>query len=74
MQRSYAGMNPILQTIVKRLMTGLLTLLIVTGIVFAAVEMLPGDIATETLGQSATHETLAALRAQMHLNDPAIVR
>ena len=74
MQEGYAGMNPILATIMKRLMTGLLTLLIVTGIIFAAVELLPGDIATETLGQSATPETLAALRAELHLDDPAIVR
>src|SRR5690554_2175096 len=53
---------------------GLLTLLIVTVIIFSAVELLPGDIATETLGQSATPETLAAFRAKLNLDQPIYVR
>jgi peptide/nickel transport system permease protein len=35
---------------------------------------LPGDLARELLGQSATEETLAALREQLGLNDPAPLR
>jgi peptide/nickel transport system permease protein len=35
---------------------------------------LPGDLASQLLGQSATPETLAALREQLGLNDPAPVR
>ncbi len=67
-------LRPILATILGRLGLGALTLLIVTVIVFGAVELLPGDVATEVLGQSATPETLAALRAELNLDDPAIVR
>jgi len=67
-------MNKIAATILRRLLIGLLTLLVVTVIIFGAVELLPGDIATETLGQSATPETLAALRETLQLNDPAPVR
>jgi len=47
-------MSSILSLLVERLLIGLLTLLIVTVIIFSAVEMLPGDIATERLGQGAT--------------------
>ncbi len=46
-------MNPIHSIVLKRLMIGLLTLWIVTVIIFAAVKMLPGDIATEKPGQAA---------------------
>ncbi|MCB1363611.1 MAG: ABC transporter permease [Rhodobacteraceae bacterium] len=67
-------MSPILHIVLSRLLMGVTTLLIVTVIIFSAVEMLPGDIATETLGQSATPETLAAFRAKLNLDQPAYVR
>jgi len=38
------------------------------------VELLPGDIAQAVLGQGATEENLAALREEMGLNKPAVVR
>ena len=43
-------------------------------VIFGATELLPGDLANELLGQSATPETLAALREQLGLNDQAPVR
>ncbi|KEO60751.1 hypothetical protein DT23_12360 [Thioclava indica] len=55
-------------------MIGLLTLWIVTVIIFAAVELLPGDIATEKLGQAATPESLAAFREKFDLNRPMVER
>ncbi len=67
-------MKPILTIILSRLLMGLFTLLIVTVVIFSAVELLPGDIATETLGQSATPETLAAFRAKLNLDQPVYVR
>ncbi len=67
-------MNPILRIILKRLMIGVLTLWVVTVIIFAAVEMLPGDIATEKLGQAATEESLAAFREKYDLNRPVVTR
>ncbi|WP_374652111.1 ABC transporter permease [Rhizorhabdus sp.] len=69
-----SSLRPVLATILARLGLGVLTLLIVTAIVFGAVELLPGDVATEVLGQSATPETLAVLRAELDLDDPAIIR
>ncbi|EAQ01563.1 hypothetical protein OB2597_03963 [Pseudooceanicola batsensis HTCC2597] len=49
-------------------------MLIISIIIFFMVELLPGDIAQAVLGQGATEENLAALREQMGLNDPAILR
>ncbi|MBB5723588.1 peptide/nickel transport system permease protein [Loktanella ponticola] len=63
-------MNPILSIILKRLLIGFVTLWIVTIIIFAAIELLPGDIATEMLGQAATEESLAAFREKFDLNRP----
>lgn len=67
-------MAPILTVLLRRLALGALTLLIVSAMIFLAVELLPGDIATETLGQSATPESLAALREKLGLNQPAALR
>ncbi|MBU2936389.1 MULTISPECIES: ABC transporter permease [Pacificibacter] len=67
-------MNSIQSIILKRLFSGLLTLWIVTVIIFAAIELLPGDIATEKLGQAATPESLAAFREKFDLNRPVVER
>ena len=58
----------------QRLLLGVLTLFIISVVIFGATELLPGDLARELLGQSATEETLAALREQLGLNEPAPVR
>lgn len=67
-------MNDIWRMIGQRLLLGVLTLFIISVVIFGATELLPGDLARELLGQSATEETLAALREQLGLNDPAPVR
>jgi peptide/nickel transport system permease protein len=64
----------ILRLIVQRLLLSALTLLLVSIIIFAAVEILPGDVASRVLGRDATPETIALFRARMHLDDPAIQR
>jgi len=64
----------IMSLIIKRLGLGLLTLLVISMIVFFMVQLLPGDIAQAVLGQGATPENLAALREQMGLNQPAPIR
>lgn len=56
--------------LIKRLLLIVYTLFIVSLIVFAMTQVLPGDAAVMMLGQNATDAALAALRAQMHLNDP----
>ena len=67
-------MNDILQIVIKRLGLGLITLLVVSIIIFGAVEMLPGDLAQAVLGQAATPESVAALREQLGLDRAAPVR
>jgi peptide/nickel transport system permease protein len=68
-------MDPrVITLVIGRLSQALITLLIVSFVVFAATEMLPGDVAQILLGQAATDEAVAGLRAAMHLNDPALVR
>lgn len=67
-------MTGIWRMIGQRLLLGVLTLFIISVVIFGATELLPGDLARELLGQSATEETLAALREQLGLNDPAPVR
>ena len=67
-------MNGIWTMIGQRLLLGVLTLFIISVVIFGATELLPGDLARELLGQSATEETLAALREQLGLNEPAPVR
>ncbi len=60
--------------VVRRLLLALVTLFIISLIVFLGVEALPGDSATGYLGQFATPESLAALRDEFGLNDPIHVR
>jgi len=58
----------------ERLGLGLLTLFVVSLIIFLGVELLPSDIAQEILGQAATPETVAALRTRLGLDEPPLVR
>jgi len=60
--------------IVGRVFIALVTLLLVSVVVFAMVEVLPGDAATHYLGRYATEDTLAALRQQMNLHLPPVQR
>jgi peptide/nickel transport system permease protein len=60
--------------VLQRFGIGLMTLLVVSVLVFAGTEILPGDVAEIVLGQSATPENLAKLRAELGLDKPAVVR
>jgi peptide/nickel transport system permease protein len=64
----------LLQLIARRLLLGLVTLLLVSVVVFIATQYLPGDAAQAVLGRSATPERLEALRRQLNLDDPALVQ
>jgi peptide/nickel transport system permease protein len=63
-----------LKFILIRIALGLLSLLAVSVLIFAATEILPGDVASAVLGQGATPETLAAYRLELGLDRPAYVR
>jgi peptide/nickel transport system permease protein len=58
----------------QRVALGLLTLLLVSGLIFVGTEILPGDVATAVLGQSATPDAVEAIRRSLGLHDSAIVR
>ncbi len=64
----------ITRLITERFFMALLTLLLVSFLIFSILEILPGDVATRILGRDATPEALAVLRARMHLGDPALLR
>ncbi|HEU0169387.1 MAG TPA: ABC transporter permease, partial [Chloroflexota bacterium] len=58
--------------ILKRVVLGLLTLFLVSVVVFAATQALPGNAAIAILGRNATPGRLAALTRQLHLNESAV--
>ncbi|SEJ06778.1 ABC transporter permease [Paraburkholderia diazotrophica] len=60
--------------IAARLGFAMVTLLLVSAIVFAIAGLLPGDAAQQALGQAATPEQVAALRHQFGLDQPALQR
>lgn len=57
--------------LIRRLVTLLLTLIAASLIVFAVLELLPGDPAAVMLGTGAEPETLRAVRAELGLDRPA---
>ena len=63
-----------MKQIVKKIITTLLTLVIVSFLLFLAFDLIPGDPARAKLGTDATPEQLAALRAQMGLDRPLMER
>jgi peptide/nickel transport system permease protein len=67
-------MNAAVGLIAKRLAAAVLTLLLVSVVVFSIAAVLPGDAAQEMLGQNATPAAVAALRAQLGLDQPAYLR
>jgi peptide/nickel transport system permease protein len=60
--------------LLRRLGTMVFVLFLVTVIVFALVNILPGDPALLILGEEATPEALETLRGEMGLNDPIYVQ
>lgn len=64
----------VLPLILYRVGSALLTLFLVSAVVFTISGLLPGDAAQEILGQSATPEQIEALRHEMGLDRPAITR
>lgn len=60
--------------IFRRTVGFILTLFAVSVVVFAVMNVLPGDPALTILGMDATEDALAALRAQLGLNEPLLIR
>jgi peptide/nickel transport system permease protein len=64
----------VLRLLAMRVLMGLATLLVVSMIIFFSVGLLPGDYATEILGQSATPDIVARFRHELGLDEPALQR
>ncbi|MEM6307237.1 MAG: ABC transporter permease, partial [Pseudomonadota bacterium] len=67
-------MGSIARIIAQRLALGVLTLFIVSIVIFVAVNALPGDFAEAILGQGATEEAKIAIRKDLGLDQPYIER
>src|SRR4029453_18384062 len=67
-------MHPVVRTVLQRLGLGLVTLFLVSIIIFSSVELLPGDFAKAILGQAATPETVAAFQKEIGLDKPPVER
>ncbi|MBV1790814.1 ABC transporter permease [Marinobacterium sp. D7] len=62
--------STIARLVIGRLGIGVITLVIVSMVVFFLTSLLPGDAVQEQLGQAATPEAVAALRAHFGLDQP----
>jgi peptide/nickel transport system permease protein len=67
-------MHPILKLVAQRLALSMVLLLAASVLIFAGTMILPGDVAQSILGQSATEQSLANLREELGLNEPAVTR
>ncbi|WP_026666915.1 ABC transporter permease [Butyrivibrio sp. AE2005] len=60
--------------IIKKVISMIITIVVVSLCVFLAFSIIPGDPALKKLGTEASPELIAQTREQMGLNDPVIVR
>jgi len=65
---SRAEAHPIAHLVVRRVVAGLITLLVVSVVVFLATQVLPGNAAFAVLGRAANPVRLHALEHQLHLD------
>lgn len=65
---------PLLTLILRRLLAGVAMIAVVSALIFAGIQLLPGNAATAILGQTATPEAVRALNAQLGLDQPAVSR
>ncbi len=62
--------HPLAGFVIRRIAAGILTLLVASFLIFASVQILPGDIASVVLGKNATPARVAAVRSDLNLDDP----
>lgn len=71
---SIARRHPLLSFVLRRVAGGLLALFIVSMLIFAAVQILPGNVAEVVLGRNATPERLELVEDNLNLDQPLPVR
>ena len=62
----------LVRIVLRRMALGIVTLWLVSLVIFAATQVLPGDAARVILGQNATPARVATLRAQLNLDRPIV--
>lgn len=67
-------MHTLLGMVLRRIGLGVLTLIVISVLIFVGVEALPGDLAEAILGQNALPETVAAFRKELKLDLPPHIR
>lgn len=67
-------MHPVVTLVARRVALGLILLWAASVLIFVGTTILPGDVAQAILGQSATPVSLANLREELGLNEPALTR
>ncbi len=65
---------PMIALLARRFAGLVITLVIVSLLIFTVMDLLPGDPASILLGTSASPETLAAMRHDLGLDQPLILR
>lgn len=68
------SLDGVLRIVLQRLALGFVTLLVVSVVIFIAVNLLPGDFAQAILGQGATEEAIASIRKDLGLDQPLVSR
>lgn len=74
MAEKSSGINPVVSLLLQRILIGFVLILAISALLFIGVELLPGDFAQNYLGQSATPEAVANIRAELGLDVPVITR
>ena len=68
--KSFRRRHPVAAFIVRRVAAGILTLLVASFLIFASIQILPGDVASVVLGKNATPARVEAVRSDLNLDDP----
>ena len=66
--------HPMVSFVLRRCTVGLLLVVVISMLVFASTQLLPGDAAAAILGRTATPEQKEILREELGLNDPVAVQ
>jgi peptide/nickel transport system permease protein len=66
--------RPITAMIIRRSLLGVLTIVLIAIIVYAATTVIPGDAATAILGNQATPNRIEKLRIELGLDEPVLTR
>ena len=73
-RRSYRSRHPLVTFVARRVLIGIVLLVVVSFLVFLAMNLLPGDAARAMLGPKASAEQVATVHRQLGLDRPLLER